>query len=294
MFTDSINYPIAYRLFCLHKKDTDNAYASSVFFICSGLQTILCNMDSSREIPKISNSCMNEYQENFTKKYMEKHQITNKIYGNEILPLDGKYDNKLLLQYTEENPNSYLALWWLISKLYSYDSIYDSIYNKFSENVKTTTTGLTLARNLYKARTVAIGHEFPRISVLDSNYAQIIIPSHIGNNKYTLIDFWYTHCNPCMVQIPKFKKLYDQYKQKGFEIIGVSIDQEKYLNSWKNIINTRDWNWPQYWDRDAKNATEVLSIEGYPYNFLLDQNGMIIKRNIKPEELGKILASMQK
>lgn len=287
MFTDSIDCPVAYRLFCLHKKDTDNAYASSIFLICPGLQTIVCNMDSSREIPKINNSCMEEYKEKFIKKYGERH----KVAANTLVPLDGKFDNQSLLQYTKENPNSYLALWWLISSLYRQDTVYQSIYNQFSDSLKSTITGKTLSKNLKKLSAIAIGDMFPQLNVVDNNDKHVVIPEN-KKNKYTLIDFWYTHCTPCMVQIPKLKKLYDQYKQNGFGMIGVSIDDVKYLDHWKDVIKTRDWNWPQYWDKDAKNATGLLSIEGYPYNFLLDQNGVIVKKNIPPEELEMILKKM--
>ena len=104
----------------------------------------------------------------------------------------------------------------------------------------------------------------------------------IKKNKFTLLDFWFSTCMPCIKQFPSFKNTYDLNKSKGFEIIGISVDRNK--STWQESIHKHDLNWLQYLD-SYKIITQKLNISSFPTNYLLDNNGKIIKKNISPEDL---------
>ncbi len=111
--------------------------------------------------------------------------------------------------------------------------------------------------------------------------------------KYTLIDFWYSNCSPCIGQFADLKTIYEKYKGQGFEIIGISADKVKDKQNWQNIINKHQLIWPQYWDINGQ-ETSKLSINTFPTNFLLDSEGKIIKKNIRPVELAEFLSENMK
>ena len=103
--------------------------------------------------------------------------------------------------------------------------------------------------------------------------------------KVVLVDFWASWCGPCRVNNPNLVKLYDLYKDKGFEIFGVSID--KSIPDWKKAIEMDGLSWPQVVDQRGWEApsTYAYGIEGIPASFLLDRNGIIRGINLYGREL---------
>jgi alkyl hydroperoxide reductase subunit AhpC len=80
------------------------------------------------------------------------------------------------------------------------------------------------------------------------------------------------------------KNLYNQFSNKGFEIVGISIDKDINKKKWEDIIFNEKLIWQQYWDMNGKDAHR-LSIYVYPSNFLIDSTGKIIAKDISMEEL---------
>ena len=95
-------------------------------------------------------------------------------------------------------------------------------------------------------------------------------------------------CDACISQFGELKDLYDTFRPKGFEIIGISIDEEKYIGNWKGIIRQYALPWTQFLDI---NGTEVskLSILLYPFNLLCDAQGRIIQIDMQPAQIAAFL-----
>jgi len=89
-------------------------------------------------------------------------------------------------------------------------------------------------------------------------------------------------------QIPKYKEIYQQYRQKGFEIIAISTDFKKNIPEWKKVIHEKNMNWIQYLDQGGKLSAN-LSIDQFPTNFLLDNSWKIISKDIEPDQLDLFL-----
>jgi peroxiredoxin len=109
-----------------------------------------------------------------------------------------------------------------------------------------------------------------------------------SQHEYTFVDFWYSNCNPCIAQFPHLKETYAKYKDKGFEVIGISTDRLKDKKKWEEAIQRFELSWPQYWDQDGV-ASSKLSINKFPTNFLLDSQGKIINKDLRPVELEQFL-----
>ncbi len=86
----------------------------------------------------------------------------------------------------------------------------------------------------------------------------------------------------------KLKTIYQKYRFKGFEIIGISTDEKKNKADWKKAIIRYNLSWKHFWDVNGFWA-QKLSINSFPTNFLLDNTGKIIAKNIEPTELEKLL-----
>jgi thiol-disulfide isomerase/thioredoxin len=207
-----------------------------------------------------------------------------KNFDKQLMEINNEYDS-LLLSYIKENPGSYVGLWML--KNYSFQRGYNNWYQKcfesLDDNLRSTCTGNEIKQFLVETRKTAVGEIFPTIKVVvngknkDINFAEL-------NKKYILVDFWFSHCAPCISQFQGLVRLHNSYRNKGFQIIGISIDEIKNLPHWLTVIKQYKLNWPQWWDRDGKTAT-FLRISSFPSNFLLDQNGRIIAKNIEPSQI---------
>lgn len=103
--------------------------------------------------------------------------------------------------------------------------------------------------------------------------------------KYVLIDFWASWCGPCRVEYPFLKRAYARFKDKNFEIIGVSIDDKKSL--WLNAIQSNGFDWIQLSDLKGRenSVAKAYAISAIPQSFLIDPQGKIIARNLRGEDL---------
>lgn len=112
-------------------------------------------------------------------------------------------------------------------------------------------------------------------------------------NKYVLLDFWASWCGPCMGEVPSLLKAYANYKSKGFEIFGCSLDSDG--DSWKKAVSDNKMNWIhvsdlKYWDNAGAGEYGVRSI---PANFLIDcSNGTIVASNLRGSALEEQLAEL--
>ncbi|GGI22495.1 TlpA family protein disulfide reductase [Pedobacter mendelii] len=300
--TGKIDYPI----WCVFR--LGDKYVSSSTPIDFGKQTIILNLDSNYQSPKNSNSITAEIAgfdkffsnaNNLTTKYDIRYDSLAKIYKDK-LPEEIKislakerrmafdsYDSTIM-EYVKINPGSYYALFKLYHLInFGYNKRLGSAYDYFSVSLKNSSYGKELNKNILVAKTISVGAIIPEFKVINSK-GEKIHPKPYGLNKYTLVDFWYSSCRPCLSQFPDLIKIRSQYASKGFEIIGISIDKEKYLKDWEDAIVKHKMSWPQYLDLNGLEA-KGLNIKVFPTNFLVNQSGRIIATNILPAELKNFL-----
>lgn len=194
--------------------------------------------------------------------------------------------DSLFFEYAKIHTNSYVTLWKLIERFnsYGYKIEYLSIYNLLSKKIKNTLTAKFLKYNLNNARFLALNNPFPKLKLRDLSYNVINFDVKNYKTKYILIDFWFSNCGPCIREFPKYKKLFKEYRKTGFEIIGISVDSKEDVENWVKMINKNQLNWTQYLDEDGI-ISKKMNITSFPSNFLIDNRGVIIKKNITPEEL---------
>lgn len=257
-------YPCAYRI--LVKQNGTITYISGTFLIDTGKQYIICDTNLLRQCPKLTKSdyCLQQF-------------LTT-------------HNNNSILSYAKLHPHDYTVLWYLANALSSdYEPIYESIFKTLDITLQNTITGQSIYKDLQFLKRISIGCRFPDITLLDTLDKQHTPFKAKPIHKYTLVDFWFSTCTPCIRQFASLKNYYNQYHSHKLEIIGISIDDTNRAAMWKQFIIEKQLPWQQYRDINLKNASDFC-ITSYPTNFLLDENGTIIKKDISMKELERMLA----
>lgn len=142
---------------------------------------------------------------------------------------------------------------------------------------------LVLFSSLTVDAQLKIGETAPEITL--PNAADSIIKLSSLNGKVVLIDFWASWCAPCRAENPSVVKLYNRYREKGFEVFGVSLDVKK--NAWIKAIKQDKIKYTQVIDNAGWNSkvAERYFVDQIPTNFLLDRSGKIVAINIEGMEL---------
>jgi thiol-disulfide isomerase/thioredoxin len=194
--------------------------------------------------------------------------------------------DSLFLNYATQHANSFVTLWKLIERFTSqgYKMEYKHIYSLLANEIKNSTAGLLLKADLEAASLLSINNTFPIIKLKNIALNSSILNIKAMSNKFTLVDFWFSSCSPCLREFPRYKKLYETYKEDGFSIVGISTDDINDIEKWKKTILDLKLEWIQYLDENATFSKSVL-ISSFPTNFLLNAKGQIIAKNLSPQEL---------
>lgn len=144
------------------------------------------------------------------------------------------------------------------------------------------------------AKNTAVGKKYVDFSMENPEGKMVKLSDFISKNKYTLIDFWASWCGPCRAEMPNLVKAYAEYKNKGFGIVGVSLDKDK--EAWLKSTKALNITWPQMSDLKFWNSegAQLYAVRSIPYTVLVAQDGTIVAKGLHGEGLQKKLAELFK
>lgn len=172
------------------------------------------------------------------------------------------------------------------------DSELEQLYTALDTSVQNSQMGESIGTRLAAEKKTAVGQTAPDFTMNDTDGKPVSLSSFRG--KYVLIDFWASWCGPCRQENPNVVKAYNEYKDKNFTILGVSLDKTK--DDWEKAIKADHLAWNhvsdlQYWDNSA---AKLYGVQAIPANFLIDPDGKIIAKDLRGEDLENKLAQVLK
>jgi len=188
------------------------------------------------------------------------------------------------IRFIKEHPDFEISAFQLtyLMKNISKDTT-QKLYDALDENVKTTNHGKTVKKFLELSREFKIGDQIADIQLpnVENNYISL---SDL-KGKYVLVDFWGSGCGPCRMENPNLLRAYRKYKEKGFEIFGVSMDTNQ--ETWEKTLQSDSMIWINVCDLNGFNSDVALTynLRYIPRNFLIDQEGIIIAEDLRGNQL---------
>jgi peroxiredoxin len=168
------------------------------------------------------------------------------------------------------------------------------LYAAFSPALKNSPPGRQYGKMLEGLKLTTIGAQAPNFTQNTPDGKSVSLNDYRG--KYVLVDFWASWCGPCRQENPAVIKAYNAYKNRNFEVLGVSLDNENGRDKWMKAIKDDQLTWTQVSDLHGwqNEAAKRYGIQSIPQNFLVDPTGKIVASNLRGEELQARLAQFIK
>ena len=192
-------------------------------------------------------------------------------------------------KFVKENPNSIISAHIL--------DVYSSTWGKevtivlhsnFSQDVKNSSYGKSISNFVSLNRDIKIGDKFVDFSQNDTQNKKVKLSSIRA--EIILLEFWGSWCGPCRQTNPRLVEIYNEFKDKGFEIFGVAAETDRDV--WLQAIKKDKLTWTNVTDLngDKNEAVLIYGVSAFPTNFIIDKSGVVVARDLTIEQLRKLLS----
>ena len=195
----------------------------------------------------------------------------------------------------EKHPNSIVAA-MVLTDFMNTKSIPNpeirTLYQNLNDDVKATSFGKNLDRILASVSATEIGAKAPGFEGPTPDGSTLALEDALG--KVTILDFWASWCKPCRIENPNVVKVYNKYHDKGLNIVGISLDKSNAKERWLQAIEDDGLTWQhishlEFWQDPIAKKYNVRAI---PATFILDENGVIIAKNLRGDALEEKMAEL--
>lgn len=195
-----------------------------------------------------------------------------------------KSRDSILYRYAEAHPSSRIMPWLLYAALsdHGYSEYYQAAFGHVAPHTDPKMR-LAIREFLAKQSLKAPKRMFPLIDLLKRN-----VGTAPGQAKYTLVEFWFSNCAPCIAQFDELKTHYQDLQKRGVEVVAISVDGKDKLAAAQKVIRDHQYPWKQIADVGGEQARSI-NVHAFPSNFLLDSQGKIMQTNIGWESLNQMV-----
>lgn len=192
-------------------------------------------------------------------------------------------------QFVSNNSGAFISL-LLVTEIAQSSNNYfeaDSLFNSLEEEIRKGPTAETIRRFINNQKKTSVGAFAPAFALADTAGKQVPLSSLKG--KYVLLDFWAAWCKPCRDENPNIVRAYQRYRDRGFTVLGVSLDRDR--RAWLQAIKDDNLGWQHVSDLKfwRSEAALIYGVGSIPRNFLLDPEGKIIGRDLRGPNLNEEL-----
>lgn len=244
---------------------------------------------SFNEGNKKLNKKVMKFQSENNEKYMTAMQsqdtLTIKALQDEMKKFQDEMNNASI-NFVKKNKDAFISILLLENLLNSKTLEIEEVnkhFNNFDKTLLETKAGKKLEKTIKTLTSVVIGKKAPDFSAKNPEGKEVSLKESLG--KVTIIDFWASWCGPCRAENPNVVAIYNQYHEKGLNIIGVSLDKD--AAKWKEAIAKDGLTWNQvsnlkFWQEPI---AELYNVKAIPAMFILDANGTIVAKDLKGDAL---------
>jgi peroxiredoxin len=302
-FKGEIAYPELYYL----SLDDDNKYGS--FFVEPAEIEVTVSIEDFQHLAVAGSASQTEFEkykadmksfddrmdialEQIKKAKNEGNAENEKKWGDEYDKTDLEI-KQFLIDNARNNMGSVVAAYGILNNIYYFDEKdLEPLVTGFKPAIQGSPYVSQLTERLTILKKVAVGQPATDFSMADTTGTPVTLSSLYG--KYLLIDFWASWCGPCRRENPNVVSVYNDFKNKGFYILGVSLDKDK--GKWLGAVKDDGLSWQHVSDLQGWNnaAGKMYGINSIPANVLLDPSGTIIARNLRGEDLRNKLEELIK